>query len=76
MGWHYKAFWFIINVSNPTALVITGMYWAALYNAEDGADYFNVFVHGLNSVVVLVDVIVCARPWRAHHFYISFLFGA
>ena len=37
--------------------------------------YTGVFVHGINSAIVLSDLCFSAKPWRWLHFYIPLLLG-
>jgi hypothetical protein len=71
----HRISWVFSNLVTTIALLITVIYWAALYSPEEGVDYFNLFVHGLNSVIVVVDIFVSARPWRMHHVYIPIIYG-
>ena len=41
----------------------------------DAAVFFNIFVHGFNSISILIDLLVNARPHRIPHFYFSIIFG-
>jgi len=68
--------WILSTTATGGALLITIIYWALLFPGEDPpVSYQNVFVHGLNSVIVLVDVFISARPWRFHHVYMPVTFG-
>jgi len=42
---------------------------------EDSVSFWNVLVHGLLAVVVLVDLFLAARPWYWEHLYQPALFG-
>ena len=58
--------WILSTTATGGALLITIIYWALLFPGEDPpVSYQNVFVHGLNSVIVLVDVFISAR--EGHH---------
>ena len=35
----------------------------------------NVFLHGVNTVSCLLDIMITARPIRVHHFYLAIIFG-
>ncbi len=67
-------FWAFNTVASCLALLITIIYWGALYG-EGKPAYFDAFVHALNSVIVVVDLLVSARPWRLHHFYLPLSYG-
>ena len=57
--------WILSTTSTAGALLITVIYWALLFSPDDPVAYLNVFVHGLNSVIVVVDVFISAR--EGHH---------
>lgn len=70
-----KMLWILDNIATPCAVFITIFYWSILYDPDDGAEYFNIYVHGLNSVMVLLDLVVSNKPYRWQHFYIPIIFG-
>ena len=61
--------WIMSTTSTAAALLITVIYWALLFS-PDSVSYLNVFVHGLNSVIVVVDVFISARDGQAHKLWI------
>eukprot|EP00095_Tigriopus_kingsejongensis_P005529 maker-scaffold282_size228295-snap-gene-1.24 protein:Tk05529 transcript:maker-scaffold282_size228295-snap-gene-1.24-mRNA-1 annotation:"hypothetical protein DAPPUDRAFT_306029" len=69
----YKVSWTITNITWTSAVFISIFYWSILY--DNNFNYFGFFVHGLNSVICLLDLLVSARPFRMHHVYIPALFG-
>lgn len=72
-----KITWILSTSASSAAFFITPFYWIVLFDPEeDKLDYFNVFVHALNSVIVFIEVWVTARPWRWQHFYQPVVFGA
>lgn len=38
-------------------------------------EILNVFLHGLNTVSCLIDIMVTARPIYIHHSYLPIIFG-
>ena len=38
-------------------------------------EILNVFLHGINTVSCLLDIMITARPIRIHHFYLAIIFG-
>ena len=38
-------------------------------------EILNVFLHAINTLSVLVDLMITARPIRIHHFYLAVIFG-
>lgn len=79
MIWMTKISWFLYNVINVTAPVISFIYWALLY--EPGVYEAPVFVidfmlHGVNTIVAVLDLFISKRPCRIlhmHHPFVVFL---
>ena len=69
----HKLIWIVNVIATPVAFVITVLYWVLLF--DGGNDYWNVYVHGLNSVAVVLDLGIGAKPWRLHHCYPAFIYG-
>lgn len=42
-------------------------------NAEKGIDVMDFMVHGVNSIVTVVDLFISGRPWRLMHFHMAIL---
>jgi len=68
-----KLSWILANASSSIALMITIFFWIFLFDGENTFD--NTFLHLLNSVSVLVDLIIIARPTRLAHMIHPILFG-
>ncbi|KZS09735.1 putative Rolling stone [Daphnia magna] len=65
--------WFLYNVTNLISLVISVIYWIALYTPGTGLTAMNFFVHGFNSIMSIGDILVSGRPCRLMHFYQPFV---
>merc|ERR1719376_634452 len=84
INWLYKLSWVFSTTTFDLALLITIVYWTALYKyvvAEHLlttrlANYLNFFVHGFNSISCLVDTWLSRRPIKALHFYMAMVYGA
>ena len=63
--------WILSTTSTVIALLITIIYWTLLFSSGP-ASYSNVFVHGLNSVIVVVDVFISAREDNHNIFECNF----
>jgi len=68
-----KTSWFLANASSSVALMITIFFWLFLYSDENS--YSNTFLHLINSVSVLIDLAIIARPVRLLHMVHPLLFG-
>ena len=73
----HKADWFLFNLNVNISFTITFFYWVFVHPDFDDYDhsYFNHFAVTLNTVVNLLDLVLCAKPWRIHHFYAPLAFG-
>lgn len=80
LPWYIQVYWALCNAIQVFAIVVTVIYFSALYptmGARDGGvSLSDLNVHGLNSVMVLIDIAVCARPVRLLHGLYPFLYGA
>ena len=61
--------WILSTTSTAGALLITVIYWALLFSPDYPVAYLDVFVHGLNSVIVVVDIFISARDGHQSHEY-------
>jgi len=56
--------WFFSTAIYSLALMVTVLFWSLLYDYKEAPSYSNLFVHLLQSVVVLIDQLVSRRQWR------------
>jgi len=56
--------WFFSTAIYSLALMVTALFWTLLYDYEKAPSYSNLFVHLLQSVVVLIDQCVSRRKWE------------
>lgn len=56
--------WFFSTAIYSLALMVTALFWTLLYKYDEAPSYANLFVHLLQSVVVLVDQCVSRRKWE------------
>lgn len=79
----YSVSWGMQTCFTTVALWISIIYWGVLhsYVIEFGLmkgtwmEILNVFLHGLNTVSCLIDIMVTARPIYIHHSYLPIIFG-
>ena len=80
LPWYVQVYWSLCNVIQVFAIVVTGIYFGALYPTfsanNGGIRLHDLNVHGLSSVMVLIDIAVCARPVRLWHGLYPLLYGA
>ncbi|KAI8438786.1 hypothetical protein MSG28_011170 [Choristoneura fumiferana] len=78
LPWYFKLYWFLYNASVPVALLITIFYWSFISGSEEfmGIDpTLDVFLHAVNSVVMLCLLFTTRHPTRLLHFYHAVIFG-
>jgi len=72
----YKILWILWNINSSLSMVITLVFWIALYTPErHPLDFENFSGHLLTAVASLVDVFVSDRPWRMGQVLHVMLFG-
>ena len=79
----YKLSWGMQTCFTTVALWISLVYWTALhpYVVEFNImkttwmKVLNVFLHGVNTISCVVDMMMTARPVRIQHFYLPCVFG-
>ena len=66
-----KIQWILYNISLPTSLLVTIVFWGVLYttNPNITIDVYNASVHSLNTVFMLIEQYVGAIPTRLLHVY-------
>ncbi|GAB1609250.1 protein rolling stone-like [Argonauta hians] len=67
-----KILWIFSNVSYCNGVLITCGYWILLYNSNNVKNmYLNVMEHAINSVYILLNMFVTAKPMRIYHVWQS-----
>ncbi|KAJ8955385.1 hypothetical protein NQ318_003482, partial [Aromia moschata] len=65
----YPLYWVLHTVATPLAFGITFMYWIVIYDAKRMPfNAMNYFVHGNNSILMMIDLWMVAHPIRILHF--------
>lgn len=62
-----KASWVIYNIAAGVGPVITVAYWSAVYTPGKRVDGADVDAHAINSVMIIVDTLMCSIPVRLLH---------
>lgn len=68
--WYMKLSWLLSDIVQVFSVVVTVIYFTAIYPTltVTNSELFNDFnVHAVNTVFVLLDAAVCARPARVLH---------
>ncbi|XP_045495027.1 protein rolling stone-like [Colias croceus] len=85
LPWYVKAYWVLYNIALPLALFITIFYWvflAGLADSEEAAELelavnevLDIFIHAINSVVMVLLLLIARQPVFILHFYQVFGFA-
>ncbi|XP_050681810.1 protein rolling stone-like [Leptidea sinapis] len=87
LPWYIVTYWILYNIATPIALFITLFYWAILYpiiknNDDEAAELdlaldpvLDIFIHAINSVVMVILLLTSRHPSHILHFYFPFFFG-
>ncbi|XP_073957118.1 protein rolling stone-like isoform X3 [Choristoneura fumiferana] len=73
LPWYVKTYWVLYNISIPVSFMITVFYWCLLRTSADREVKYapnpvlDVMLHGVNSVVMLVELLASAHPSRLLH---------
>ncbi|XP_037825901.1 protein rolling stone-like isoform X1 [Lucilia sericata] len=72
-----KFYWLSHWSTLVVATVITFMYWLFIYPTDDAraSDLYNLWAHGFNSVLMLLDHMLVAFPTRILHFIYPLILG-
>ena len=68
-----KMAWVLRSIGQPGALVVTVAFWALVYNGRLTLTTF--WVHGINSIVVWVDILTSCYEVRLLHYVYVLAFG-
>jgi hypothetical protein len=78
MPWYIKLEWLLYNVSTVAAIMVTVIFFSALYpmlNPDGGLYWGDGTMHMSNSILVLLDLFLCAIPIRLLHGFYCFIYG-
>jgi len=75
MSFVEKSGWFLANSASSIAIMISLFFWIFLFQYEEKNSYGDTFVHGVNSISVLSDLLVSGRPMVWQHCFHPILAG-
>ncbi|XP_071961034.1 protein rolling stone-like [Antedon mediterranea] len=68
MPWYLKMMWFLQVTSYSAAVAVTILYWILEYEPDtDSIHAYGVHVHGINVLLVVIDSLIVANPYRLLH---------
>ena len=69
ISWYFKVTWLFQNICFAGALFVTILFWVLDFDpATSTVTVFNVHIHGVNLVFVILDQFLIASPFRLLHF--------
>ncbi|XP_076448329.1 uncharacterized protein LOC143285034 [Babylonia areolata] len=75
LPWYVQVYWLLSNVIQDMAITVTIIYFGALYSASEGVTLMDMNMHGVSSIMIVIDVLVSARPVRLAHALYPVLYG-
>ncbi|XP_071944783.1 protein rolling stone-like [Antedon mediterranea] len=72
----YKLQWFLFYISVNFSIIVTVVYWAALYSADSDSLFIDLNVHTLTSLVGVVETFLSATPVRLIHVAYPLCYGS
>lgn len=70
-----KASWVLCTIAANVAPLVTALYWAFDYVPGQYLDASNVNAHAVNSVLMIIDIMVCNIPVRIFHVVYPMMYG-
>ncbi|XP_038049362.1 protein rolling stone-like isoform X2 [Patiria miniata] len=68
LPWYFKMAWFLQTIAFTAALFVALLFYILVFNpAEDVLHVYNFHVHGVNLIIVVLDIILSATPMRVLH---------
>ncbi|CAH0695396.1 unnamed protein product [Spodoptera exigua] len=72
LPWYVKTYWILYNITIPVSFLITVFYWGILKTSANTVNFasnpvLDIMLHGVNSVVMLVELVCSAHPSRLMH---------
>jgi hypothetical protein len=80
LTWYMKLSWLLSNIVQVFSICVTAIYFSAIYptlnaNVSETELFIDFNVHAVNSALVLIDILICARPVRVLHLVYPLVYG-
>lgn len=78
LSWLNKLVWILYNIASSGSIVVTLGFWILLYPYLHitGFDLIiNIQLHGITSVIIMLEICVTAVPIRLPHFWFTLAYG-
>lgn len=76
--WYMKLSWLLSNIVQVFSVIVTVVYFSAIYptlHVSNSELVNDTNMHAINTIFVLVDAAICARPVRFLHFVYPLIYG-
>ncbi|CAH1787945.1 unnamed protein product [Owenia fusiformis] len=73
--WYMIISWILFDVSLIFTIIVTGIYFGAVYNPENGLDHYNINRHAINSILMVIDFALSGTPVRILHMLYPMIYG-
>ena len=72
--------WIFYNIASNACFMVTIIFWAMLYPLfADQLSWWGLFLniqlHGITSIIIVIEHLLSAVPWRLLHFIYPFIYG-
>ncbi|XP_046369557.2 uncharacterized protein LOC124144271 [Haliotis rufescens] len=75
LPWYSKISWLLSNIVSTFAIIVTAIFFGVLYTSTAAISLEDMNVHALNTVFIVVDNVVSARPMRLLHVIYPVVYG-
>jgi len=78
LPWYFKITWLLGNIVHNASIIVTVIYFTSIFpnNKETRGNLFNdLNLHAVNSLFVILDAVIIARPVKLLHFIYPEIFG-
>lgn len=78
LPWYFKITWVLYNVVSSAAVMVTAVFFIFLWpmlNQGGGIDMMNLQLHGINSVIIIIEHLLSAVPVRLYHCVFPLIYG-
>ena len=75
--WYFKLVWVLMNMASAGAVMVTVVFFVFLWPQfdESGIDMMNLQLHGINSVIIIIEHLLTGLPVRLLHMIYPILYG-
>lgn len=78
LPWYFKITWILYGIASSAAVMVTAVFFIFLWpmmNSAGGIDMMNLQLHGINSVIIIIEHFVSAVPIRLYHYIYPLIYG-